>query len=264
MIFHEFKQNLVIKTKNNKQTMNKRTVIFLNSVAFVLGFSLIFSLVGVLLQTLLSNVAFDVVNGLRIIGGIVIIFFGIFLIASLKYSIPFLMREHKLKARRFSNSYISSFIFGVAFAVGWTPCVGAILGSIYTLAATAPGSGFLLLLAYSLGIGIPFMIVGAFTSRFSGFLERSQGVLKYFNIIGGLFLIAMGFLVLFNYIGIIASFFVSTEGAITVTGQLNFLIAFLAGIITFLSPCILPLIPAFLSYIAGTTAIEIKKPEKSA
>src|SRR3989338_2209253 len=101
--------------------MEQRTAIFLNSVFFVLGFTLVFSVVGVLLQTLLSAVAFDVVNIIRVIGG----FF--FLIASLKYPIPFLMREHKVHIKRFRNSYLSSFIFGVAFAVGWTPCVGAIL-----------------------------------------------------------------------------------------------------------------------------------------
>ena len=132
--------------------MNRRTVIFLNSVAFVLGFTIVFSLVGVLLQTLLSSVAFDVVNILRTVGGLIIIIFGILLIVSLKYSIPFLASEHKIKIRRFSNSYITSFVFGIAFAIGWTPCVGAILGSIYTLAAVSPGIGFILLLAYSLGI----------------------------------------------------------------------------------------------------------------
>ena len=151
--------------------MDRQTVIFLNSVAFVLGFTLIFSVVGVLLQTALSNVAYDVVNTLRTIGGIVIVLFGIFLIASIKYNIPFLQSEHKIKVKKFSNSYVSSFVFGVAFAVGWTPCVGAILGSIYTLAAVSPGSGFLLLFAYSLGIGIPFLLAGLFTSRVSVFLE---------------------------------------------------------------------------------------------
>jgi len=80
--------------------MNKQSVIFLNSVAFVLGFTVIFSLVGVLLQTLLAEAAYTTVNLLRIVGGTVIIFFGIFLIASLKYRIPFLMREHKIKVRR--------------------------------------------------------------------------------------------------------------------------------------------------------------------
>lgn len=237
--------------------MERRTAIFLNSVAFVLGFTIIFSLVGVLLQTALSGVAYDAVNTLRIIGGVVIVLFGVFLIASLKYSIPFLRSEHKIKVRKFSNSYIASFVFGVAFAIGWTPCVGAILGAIYTLAAVSPGTGFLLLFAYSLGIGIPFLLAGAFASRFAGFLEKSQSILKYFNIIGGLLLISIGLLVAFNYIGIIASFFVSMEG-VSIAGNLNFLIAFIAGIITFISPCILPLLPAFFSYMAGTTASEVK------
>lgn len=238
--------------------MNRRTVIFLNSVAFVLGFTIVFSIVGILLQTLLSSVAFDAVNTLRTIGGLVIIAFGILLIASLKYSVPFFASEHRIKVRRFSNSYISSFVFGVAFAIGWTPCVGAILGSIYTLAAVSPGLGFVLLFAYSLGISVPFLIVGLFTSRVSGFLERSQSVLKYFNIIGGLLLIAIGLLVAFNYIGLLASFFVG-EAGMSVTGQLNVLLAFVAGIVTFVSPCILPLLPAFFSYMAGTTAAGVKK-----
>lgn len=238
--------------------MNRRTVIFLNSVAFVLGFTIVFSLVGVLLQTLLSSVAFDVVNILRTVGGLIIIIFGILLIVSLKYSIPFLASEHKIKIRRFSNSYITSFVFGIAFAIGWTPCVGAILGSIYTLAAVSPGIGFILLLAYSLGIGVPFLIVGFFTSRVSGFLEKSQNILKYFNIIGGLLLIAIGMLVAFNYIGILANFFVG-EAGISVAGQLNVMLAFVAGIVTFISPCILPLLPAFFSYMAGTAANEVKE-----
>ena len=234
--------------------MSPRLVIFLNAVAFVLGFSLIFSLVGVAIQTVLANAAYDTINLLRTVGGTIIILFGVFLIASLKYRIPFLQSEHKLKVKRHRISYVSSFVFGVAFAVGWTPCVGAILGSIYTLAATSPGSGFLLLMAYSLGIGIPFLIAGAFTAKVSGFIQRSGRFLKYFNIIGGLLLILIGLLILFNYLGIVASLFVSAEGAVAVTGQLNFFIAFLAGIVTFISPCILPLLPAFFSYMAGTTA----------
>ncbi len=239
-----------------------RAKIFLNSVAFVLGFTLVFSLFGVLLQTVLSNVAFDAVNILRTVGGTVIILFGIFLIASLKYSIPFLTREHKFRARKFSNRYFSSFVFGVAFAAGWTPCVGAILGSIYALAATAHGTGFLLLFVYSLGIGIPFLIAGLFTGSVSGFLQKSQNLLKYFNIIGGLFLIAIGILVVTNYIGILATFFVGPGSMAVTASQLNFLVAFVAGIITFISPCILPLLPAFFSYMAGTAATEAKKDEK--
>ncbi|MBI2233087.1 MAG: sulfite exporter TauE/SafE family protein [Candidatus Aenigmarchaeota archaeon] len=238
--------------------MNNRSVIFLNSVAFVLGFTIVFSLVGVLLQTALSAVAFDAVNVLRTIGGAIIILLGVLLIASLKYRIPFLSSEHKIHVRKFSSSYITSFVFGVAFAIGWTPCVGFILGAIYALAATSPGYGFLLLFAYSLGIGLPFLLAGAFTSRLSVFLEKSQRLLKYFNIIGGLLLIAIGAMVAFNYIGIISSFFVG-PGSTGAEGSLSLIASFLAGIVTFLSPCILPLLPAFFSYMAGTTAAEVRK-----
>ena len=242
--------------------MNQRSTVFLNSLAFVIGFSVVFSLVGVLLQTALERIAFDAVNVLRVIGGSVIILFGILLIASLKHSIPFLRSEHKLKVKRFRNSYATSFVFGSAFAIGWTPCVGFILGAIYALAATSPGAGFALLLTYSLGLGIPFLFAGAFFSRFAGFIRRSQSVIKYFNIIGGLFLIAVGLLVVTNYIGIIATFLIPADASVNVSGQLNFTIAFIAGLLSFFSPCILPLVPAFLSYMAGTTAIEVKNKMK--
>jgi len=239
--------------------MNKRLAIFLNSVAFVAGFTIVFSVIGVLLQTLLAQVAFDASNILRTIGGIVIAAFGIALIASLKYSIPFLGKDHKMRTRNMGNRYMSSAVFGMAFAAGWSACAGFILGAIYTLAATSPGAGFALMLTYSLGLGIPFLIVGAFISQFSGFLEKSQKFLKYFNIISGIFLIIIGILIITNWITLISGAFVSAEGAVDVEGTLNFTIAFIAGVITFLSPCILPLIPAFLSYMAGTTVEEIRK-----
>ena len=242
--------------------MNQRSTVFLNSLAFVIGFSVVFSLVGVLLQTALERIAFDAVNVLRVIGGSVIILFGILLIASLKHSIPFLRSEHKLKVKRFRNSYATSFVFGSAFAIGWTPCVGFILGAIYALAATSPGAGFALLLTYSLGLGITFLFAGAFFSRIAGFIRRSQSVIKFFNIIGGLFLIAVGLLVVTNYIGIIATFLIPADASVNVSGQLNFTIAFIAGLLSFFSPCILPLVPAFLSYMAGTTAIEAKGTKK--
>lgn len=238
--------------------MKRQSVIFLNSVTFVLGFTAVFSLLGVALQTLLAGYAFSLMGTLRLIGGAIIIIFGILLIAALKYRIPLFSADHKIKAKKFRNSYVTSFILGVAFAIGWTPCVGFILGSIYALAATSPGIGFILLLSYSLGIGVPFLLAGIFTSHVSVFLEKSQRILKYFNIIGGLLLVLIGLLVFFNYLGIIAAFFIE-GGAVSAAGQLNIFVAFFAGIVTFLSPCILPLLPAFFSYMAGTTALEVKK-----
>jgi len=150
----------------------RQWTIFLNSVFFVLGFSVIFSLVGVLLQSVLSDVSFTVQQWLGYVGGTVIIFFGIYLLGLIK--IPFLQQEYKLKVKRkFKYSYITSFVFGSAFAVGWTPCVGAILGAILTLAIITPASAFPLLLSYSLGLGIPFLAVGLFTNQAQGFINKA-------------------------------------------------------------------------------------------
>ncbi|MDE1761858.1 MAG: hypothetical protein KGH78_01540 [Candidatus Micrarchaeota archaeon] len=234
--------------------VNRQEVVFLNSVFFVLGFTFVFASLGTLFQTILAHTAFALMNALRIAGGVVIVLFGMLLIASVKYIIPFFSVEHRIKVKRFSSTYLTSFVFGVAFAIGWTPCVGAILGAIYTLAATSPGIGFLLLLSFALGLGIPFLIVGAFTSRLYGFVHRIKGFLKYFNIISGLFLIAIGILVITNYIGIISVFLVGPQGPMSISENINFLLAIIAGMLTFLSPCILPLLPAFFSYMAGTTA----------
>src|SRR3989338_10838497 len=97
--------------------------IFINSVFFVLGFSIIFSVVGVLLQSILSNVAYTVQNWLGYIGGSIIILFGLYLLGLIR--IGFLEQEHKVHIKRkFKYSYLTSFVFVAAFAAGWTPCVG--------------------------------------------------------------------------------------------------------------------------------------------
>src|SRR5271157_2690189 len=113
-------------------TEEKRWRIFFSSIFFVLGFSLVFSLLGILFQTLLSNVSYSVQIWLGRIGGIIIILFGLFMLGLLT---PFfLLREHKIDLSKMNSSYFTSFIFGVAFAVGWTPCVSAALGAILGLA----------------------------------------------------------------------------------------------------------------------------------
>ncbi len=239
--------------------MEKQEIVFLNSVFFVLGFTLVFSIIGILLQTLLLHVSFGAMEAIRIAGGVIILVFGLLLIASTRYIIPFFSQGHGIKFKRTGNSFVSSFLFGLGFAMGWTPCVGAILGSIYVLAASSPGVGFLLLLFYSLGLGIPFLIFGAFISKLSGFLKRIRKFLSYFNIIAGIFLIAIGLMVVTGYIGLLAVFLVGPGGSMSLGGNLNFLVALIAGILTFFSPCILPLVPAFFSYMAGTSAEEAKQ-----
>ena len=178
--------------------------IFLNSVFFVLGFSVVFALLGVLLNSLLESVAYDVQLWLSRIGGIIIIFFGLYLIGLI--DIPFLYQEHKFHPKlTFHSRYITSLLFGAAFAFGWTPCVGPVLGSILGLAATKPGSAFTLLLSYAIGLGIPFLIVGLFTSQATSFITKYQRGLRYITIIFGFFLIALGILAFTQKLNLIAN-----------------------------------------------------------
>lgn len=184
-----------------------KSKIFVNALLFVLGFSLVFSLLGVLLATVLSNVALDVRTYLTIGGGAVIITFGGLLIVSqLGMKIPFLSSEHRIKPGRFKSNYLSSFVFGVAFAAGWTPCIGAVLGGILTLAIVQPASAFNLMIAFSLGIGVPFLVAGAFISQFSRFIARFARFMKAFTIAMGAVLIVVGILVAIGFIGSLSSF----------------------------------------------------------
>ena len=183
--------------KNRKQT-------FLNSLFFVLGFSLVFSILGVLLNTILSSIAYDAQIWLARIGGILIIFFGLYLTGLINPA--FLAREYKFHPKlQFNSRYLTSFLFGLAFAVGWTPCVGPALGSILGIAAAQPGTAFYLLLAYTLGLGIPFLILGLFTSEASTFIRKYSRAAVYLTRIFGILLIILGILVFTQSLNLIAN-----------------------------------------------------------
>ena len=192
------------QNKGSKTITINRANIVLNSVFFVLGFSVVFSTLGVIINSTLSSASGDVVEGLNQLGGIIIIGFGIFLLLSTK--INKLNIEKKFFPKRSKASYPMSFVFGLAFAAGWTPCVGPILGTILTLAATTPSIAFNLLLAYSLGLGIPFILIGVFYSRATKIIRSMSKHLKYFNMILGGFIIILGILVFTNQLAYIANF----------------------------------------------------------
>ena len=194
-----------LNQKDGTKTVSvNRTNIILNSVFFVLGFSVVFSTIGVIINSTLSSASWEIVDELNQIGGIIIVGFGIFLLLSMK--INKLNMEKKFFPKRSKASYPMSFVFGLAFAAGWTPCVGPILGSILTLAATTPSVAFNLLLVYSLGLGIPFILIGVFYSRANKIIRSMSKHLKYYNIILGGFIIVLGVLVFTNQLAYIANF----------------------------------------------------------
>jgi len=188
-----------------ESAQSNRRGIFLASLFFVLGFSAVFSVLGVLLNTVLEAVAYDAQIWLARIGGGVIILFGLYLVGLIK--IPFLEKEFRpTVTTQFKSKYLTSFVFGAAFAAGWTPCVGAVLGGILGLAATAPGSAFSLLFSYSLGLGLPFLIVGLFASQATGFINRYAGWFKYISILFGALLIIIGVLAFTQQLSRVANF----------------------------------------------------------
>lgn len=186
-------------------TKKTRFAIFLNSLFFVVGFSVVFAALGVLLNTVLNSVAYEVQVWLARIGGAVVIFFGLYLVGIVNPK--WLQRDHKLRVtKKFGSRYLTSFLFGSAFAVGWTPCVGAALGAILGLAASQPGTAFVLLMAYSIGLGAPFLLVGLFTDSASSLIEKHAAKLKYVNFVFGLILIVLGVLVFTQNLSLVANF----------------------------------------------------------
>lgn len=240
---------------------SKRFELFLCSLFFVIGFAFVFSLLGILLQTALVHVAASVQMWLSRIGGLVIIAFGLFLVGLIH--IPFLERDHKLRVmHKFNSRYVTSFVFGAAFAVGWSPCVGAALGAILVLASTSPGSAFALLFAYTMGVGLPFLLVGAFAEAAQKLIDKAGDKLTWFKYIFGVLLIVIGIFMFVGQLSSIANLpflteFLSNLGLVSGGGAvMSFSIwalgvSFLAGLGSFLSPCILPIVPGFLSYLAA-------------
>jgi len=194
-----------LSQKSGTKTISvNKTNVILNTLFFVLGFSVVFSALGVIINSTLGSASAELITSFNQIGGIIIIGFGGFLLLTTKFRS--LNIEKKFFPKRAIASYPLSFIFGLAFAAAWTPCVGPILGTILTLAATTPGMAFNLLFAYSLGLGIPFILMGVFFSRSTRIIRAMNKHLKYYSVILGGLIIFLGILVFTNQLAYIANF----------------------------------------------------------
>jgi cytochrome c-type biogenesis protein len=185
--------------KGDKKMIRKITLI--NSSAFVTGFSTIFILLGVFspFMSALLNASYRIGNTeIRTyhIGGIIIIIFGLYVMGVLK--IRFLSTEHRVHLKSKPRGYIGSFVVGLTFATGWTPCIGPILGTILLIAGTAGSTmyGFKLLLTYSIGLAIPFMATALTINTFLSHYSAIQKYMRAIMIISGLLLIAFGVILL--------------------------------------------------------------------
>ena len=180
----------------DSKTAVNRMPIFLHSLSFVLGFSIVFTLMGALVG--LAGIPINPNDPLvQKISGSIILFFGFFMLASLK--IPWLNYEKRLSPSLGKTSnYLRSFLIGGTFSLAWTPCIGPILGSVLTLAANSETAwqGTYLLAIYSLGLGLPFLIIGAAFSSISPLLKRINRYSRIIYIISGVILVVVGILII--------------------------------------------------------------------
>ena len=175
----------------SKSQSQIRKKVILHSVLFILGFSVVFIILGASI-TFLGKLLGQHLALIRKIGGILIILFGLQIIGV--FNIGFLQQEKKIHLSNKPIGYFGSFLMGSIFAFGWTPCAGPILATILLYAGTSQKLilGIGLLIGYSLGLGIPFIISGLLFSQFLFLFGVLKKYIRVFTVIGGVFLVAIG------------------------------------------------------------------------
>lgn len=179
-----------------------------HALAFVLGFTLVFTALGASVG-LIGYALRDLLPYLQKAGGVILIAFGLHTMGVI--TLPFLYRERRVDVRRVPQQwgYLSSVLIGAIFGAGWTPCVGVVLSGILTMAATSAtvSRGAMLLLAYSLGLGIPFLLSALAIDRAQGVLWRLNQRARLVEVVSGALLIVMGLLVFGNVLQLMSAYF---------------------------------------------------------
>jgi len=257
---------------------------------FVLGFSIIFVALGTAVSGI-GQLAFDLREPLARIGGVVVILFGLAtmgLFGGLSRQLGRLERSGVGESRHWSllpvrwmiggidgflryfytdtradlvrssaGGYMPSFLMGVFFSAGWTPCIGPTLSAILALGYSSEtiGQSALLLAGYSLGLGAPFILFALALDRANSLLRALKRHIRAIQLINGTLLILIGVALLTKQLAIIArwaqenNFYL--EAGFLDGATPTFFIAVLAGLLSFLSPCVLPLAPAYVFYLTG-------------
>jgi|TARA_B100000767_G_scaffold1011_1_gene998 cytochrome c-type biogenesis protein len=206
-----------ITGKNLDEIEKDKRAVLAKTILFSLGFSLVFIVLGITASTV-GNILLFFSNELRIIAGMIIILFSIQMLGF--FNFQFLNKEKRIETKGYKDNYAFPLVVGAAFAFGWTPCIGPVLGSILALSATeaSVSKGILLLSFYSLGLAIPFIASGYFMNKF---LVSKKGFGKYFNRItktGGIILLITGILITTNQIQVISYYILTTFPFLTTLG----------------------------------------------
>ncbi len=238
-------------------TQNDRLKIFLHALLFVAGFSLVFIVGWGGSITVLGQLFAIYKRFIAQLGGIVVIIFGL---ATLEvFRVPWFYADTRAQYSGQRGTYGGSALMGIFFAAGWSPCIGATLGAILTMGLSQQTVGQAMWLAsgYSLGLGIPFLVMALGLERASGWIKRMRPYQKYFKIASGVFIVTIGLLLLTNTMNLISiwafknGYFI--ESFSNYAAAPTYVTAIIAGLLSFVSPCVLPLVPAYLGYLSGHT-----------
>jgi cytochrome c-type biogenesis protein len=251
---------------NRTFSITPRWQITLHAAAFLLGVGAVFISLGAL-GGFVGALLVGFGELLRIGAGILLLFFGLLMLRLIP--LPFLQRDLRAHLSHKPTGYAGSVLVGLAFGAGWTPCIGPILASIITV-ASARGSatqGAMLLTIYALGFAIPFVLAAQMLpaigklSRYTGIIEKMSGGLL---LLVGLVLLT-GVLGRFSpYLASLGSFESLLGGSVLVLPGDSvpfslYPLALLAGALSFMSPCVLPILPSFLAYLTGVNAEGLRR-----
>ena len=236
-------------------SQSDRLRIFLHALLFVFGFSLIFIIGWGGSVTALGQLFGAYKQVIAQIGGVIVIAFGLATLEVIR--IPWFYADTRAQYTGQRGTYGGSALMGIFFAAGWSPCIGATLGAILTMGLSQQTVGQAVWLAsgYSLGLGIPFLAMALGLERASGWIKRMRPYQKYFRLASGLFIIAIGILLITNTMSLIAIWAFRNglyiEKFALFAAAPTYFTAIIAGLLSFLSPCVLPLLPAYLGYLSG-------------
>ncbi len=177
------------------EVQKSRRIALVHSLLFIAGFTIVFMALGAT-ATVLGRVLFHYRDWVGRIGGVLVIILGLYLLGV--FNMSALARERRVHIATKPLGYLGTVLVGMAFAAGWTPCIGPILGSVLTYTASSAdlGRGLVLLFAYSMGLAVPFLLAALMIDRFMGLFQRYRGGLLWMSRISGVLLIIVGILML--------------------------------------------------------------------
>jgi len=175
--------------QNRNLNKKEKLKIFVNSVMFIAGFSLVFILLGAAMANLIGNFFHNKI--FNIVAGIIIIVFGLHLGGF--FRLKFLQYEKRLNLQN-----VGSFLLGVSFALGWTPCIGPIFGTIVGMAATEPAKSVFMMILYTIGLALPFILMALFTVMSLKIIEKMKKYMGIIEKLSGILLMLVGVYMLYK------------------------------------------------------------------